>query len=105
MMYSCAPGSRSSVRTVKKKGKSKRIDLHCHYLNPEVAARMAQRNPGQYDPEPETVALFREVRADLEARPVPAAPPAPRATALVGGVPGAPPAGDDGGPGGAGRER
>jgi DNA-binding SARP family transcriptional activator len=25
-------------------------------------------DPGQYDPEPETVALFREVRADLEAR-------------------------------------
>jgi aminocarboxymuconate-semialdehyde decarboxylase len=24
--------------------------MHCHYLNPEVAARMAERNPGQHDP-------------------------------------------------------
>jgi aminocarboxymuconate-semialdehyde decarboxylase len=24
--------------------------MHCHYLNPEVAAKMAERNPGQYDP-------------------------------------------------------
>jgi len=24
--------------------------MHCHYLNPEVAEKMAGRNPGQYDP-------------------------------------------------------
>jgi aminocarboxymuconate-semialdehyde decarboxylase len=50
MMYSCAPRGSSSVRTVKRKGRSLRIDLHCHYLNPEVAAKVADRNPGQYEP-------------------------------------------------------
>jgi aminocarboxymuconate-semialdehyde decarboxylase len=40
-----------STTTVKgRKGRSLRIDLHCHYANPEVAARVAERNPGQYDP-------------------------------------------------------
>jgi aminocarboxymuconate-semialdehyde decarboxylase len=35
---------------IKKRGKSLRIDLHCHYANPDVAARVADRNPGQYEP-------------------------------------------------------
>lgn len=34
----------------RKKSKTLRIDMHCHYLNPEVAEKMATRNPGQYDP-------------------------------------------------------
>ena len=51
MMYSCAPASRGSTVVAKKRtGKSVRIDLHCHYANPEVAAKVAGRNPGQYDP-------------------------------------------------------
>ncbi len=50
MMYSCAPASSTSTRVVKKKGKSLRVDIHCHYLNTEVAARVADRNPGQYEP-------------------------------------------------------
>jgi aminocarboxymuconate-semialdehyde decarboxylase len=51
MFYSCAPRSSHDVKTVKKKKRGAlRIDMHCHYLNPEVAARMAERNPGQYDP-------------------------------------------------------
>src|SRR5262245_151316 len=51
MMYSCAPRSSASTTTVKgRKGRSLRIDLHCHYANPEVAAKVADRNPGQYDP-------------------------------------------------------
>ena len=52
MFYSCAPAGAkgSSVVTAKKKSKTLRIDMHCHYLNPEVAARMAERNPGQHDP-------------------------------------------------------
>src|SRR5262245_56676382 len=51
MMHSCAPASRGSTVVAKKKaGKSLRIDLHCHYANPEVAAKVADRNPGQYDP-------------------------------------------------------
>jgi len=50
MMYSCAPASGGSVKTVKKKGRSLRIDIHCHYANPDVAAKVAERNPGQYEP-------------------------------------------------------
>jgi len=50
MMYSCAPASGGSVKTVKRKGKSLRIDIHCHYANPDVAAKVADRNPGQYEP-------------------------------------------------------
>ena len=35
-------------RTVVKgrKGRSLRVDIHCHYLNPEVAAKVAHLNPG-----------------------------------------------------------
>ena len=31
-------------------GKSKVVDLHCHYLNPEVNAKTASLNAAQYDP-------------------------------------------------------
>ncbi len=31
-------------------GKSKVVDLHCHYLNPEVNAKTAHLNAAQYDP-------------------------------------------------------
>jgi aminocarboxymuconate-semialdehyde decarboxylase len=53
MMYSCAPRSSASDSKVKvktKKGKTLKIDLHCHYANPDVAAKVADRNPAQYDP-------------------------------------------------------
>src|SRR4030095_11668482 len=50
MMYTCAPASGGSVKTVKKKGKTLRIDIHCHYANPDVAAKVADRNPRQYEP-------------------------------------------------------
>jgi len=51
MMYSCMPASRgSSSSVVRKKGKSLRVDIHCHYLNAEAAAKVADRNPGQYEP-------------------------------------------------------
>jgi aminocarboxymuconate-semialdehyde decarboxylase len=51
MFYSCASSrGKGSVAVAKRRGKSLRIDMHCHYLNPEVAAKMAERNPGQYDP-------------------------------------------------------
>ena len=33
-----------------RKGRSLRVDIHCHYLNQEVAARMAPLNPAQYEP-------------------------------------------------------
>jgi aminocarboxymuconate-semialdehyde decarboxylase len=33
-----------------RKGRALRVDIHCHYLNPEVAARVAPFNPAQYEP-------------------------------------------------------
>jgi aminocarboxymuconate-semialdehyde decarboxylase len=50
MMYSCAPASRGSSSVVKKKNQSLRVDIHCHYLNTDAAAKVADRNPGQYEP-------------------------------------------------------
>ncbi len=45
MMYSCAPTARGSSAVVKKRGKSLRVDIHCHYLNAEVAARVGKPPP------------------------------------------------------------
>jgi aminocarboxymuconate-semialdehyde decarboxylase len=60
MMYSCTPSSGSSV--AKKKNKSLRVDIHCHYLNTEVAAKVAHLDPGQYEPSVRYAnALTREV--------------------------------------------
>jgi aminocarboxymuconate-semialdehyde decarboxylase len=43
-------------------GKSLRIDIHCHYLNQAVAAKVAQLNPAQYEPSVTFAnALTREV--------------------------------------------
>ncbi len=51
MMYSCAPSSREgTTRVVKKRGKSLRVDIHCHYMNTEVAAKVAHLNPAQHEP-------------------------------------------------------
>ena len=62
MMYSCAPASRGSAPVVRKKNKSLRVDIHCHYANPEVAAKVAHLNPGQYEPSVKYAnALTREV--------------------------------------------
>ena len=49
MMYSCAPATRGSSAVVKKKGKSLRVDIHCHYLNPDAAAKVAPLNPAQHE--------------------------------------------------------
>src|SRR5439155_23012761 len=49
MMYRCAPASSSSRKIVKKRGKSLRVDIHCHYLNAEAAAAVARHNPAQFD--------------------------------------------------------
>ena len=60
MMYSCTPSSGSSV--AKKRNKSLRVDIHCHYLNTEVAAKVAHLDPGQYEPSVRYAnALTREV--------------------------------------------
>ena len=65
MMYSCTPRSSNELKTVKSKRRgSLRIDLHCHYLNTEVAAKVADRNPGQYEPSVKFAsALTRETNA------------------------------------------
>jgi aminocarboxymuconate-semialdehyde decarboxylase len=44
-MYRCSPASRSSSSVVKRRGKSLRVDIHCHYLNSDVAARVGQAPP------------------------------------------------------------
>jgi aminocarboxymuconate-semialdehyde decarboxylase len=50
MMYSCAPASSGSRAVVKTKRKgSLRVDIHCHYLNTEVAARVAGKVPPEAD--------------------------------------------------------
>jgi len=42
------PASTKTVRD--RKGRSLRVDIHCHYLNPAVAAKVAHLNPAQYEP-------------------------------------------------------
>jgi aminocarboxymuconate-semialdehyde decarboxylase len=51
-MYSCAPASagRGSSATVKKRGRSLRVDIHCHYLNTEVVGKVTHLNPAQHEP-------------------------------------------------------
>jgi aminocarboxymuconate-semialdehyde decarboxylase len=42
---------RASTTTVRDaKGKSLRVDIHCHYFNPVVATKVEKLNPAQYDP-------------------------------------------------------
>jgi len=41
----------ATTRTVRdRRGRSLRVDLHCHYFNPDVHAKVAPLNPGQYEP-------------------------------------------------------
>jgi len=50
MMYTCASRSSATTAIVKTKKKgSLRIDIHCHYLNPEAAAKVAPLNPAQHE--------------------------------------------------------
>src|SRR5215470_15334561 len=42
------PASTKTVRD--RKGRSLRVDIHCHYFNPAVAAKVAHLNPAQYEP-------------------------------------------------------
>ncbi len=54
------PRSTKMVRD--RKGRSLRIDIHCHYLNQDVAAKVAHLNPAQYEPSVQFAnALTREV--------------------------------------------
>ena len=41
----------AAARTVRgRKGRGLRVDIHCHYLNPEVAAKVAHLSPARYEP-------------------------------------------------------
>ena len=41
----------ASAKVVRnREGRSLRIDIHCHYLNPEVQAKLMPFDPAQYDP-------------------------------------------------------
>jgi aminocarboxymuconate-semialdehyde decarboxylase len=51
MMYRCAPATRSSSAVVKKRGRSLRVDIHCHYLNVDAQAKVADLNPAQHEPQ------------------------------------------------------
>src|SRR5919201_3457880 len=51
MMYTGAPASaRGSAATLKKRGRSLSVDIHCHYMNTDVAAKVAPLNPAQHEP-------------------------------------------------------
>ena len=44
---------RATVKTVKRpQGGSLRVDIHCHYLNPQVAAEVAHLNPAEHPAAP-----------------------------------------------------
>jgi len=51
MFFDCAPKGSGSTTTVKTKRRGTlRVDIHCHYLNVEAAAKVKDRNPGQHEP-------------------------------------------------------
>ncbi len=56
MMYTCAPAgshgsaSRARGRVVRKANKSLRVDIHCHYQNPDAEAVVKDLNPIQHEP-------------------------------------------------------
>jgi aminocarboxymuconate-semialdehyde decarboxylase len=51
-MFSCAARAPShSTKVVRnRKGRSLRVDIHCHYLNGAAAAKVAHLGPAQHDP-------------------------------------------------------
>ena len=72
MMYSCAPagseGQRPAARSrlARKSGRSLRVDIHCHYLNPDVEAAVRHLNPMDKEPTIRFAnALTREVNRKL----------------------------------------
>src|SRR3989441_13178067 len=51
--HAAARSARASASTKvvrDRKGRSLRVDIHCHYLNQAVAAKVAHLNPAQYEP-------------------------------------------------------
>jgi len=59
-----APRSRQAAAKLARdrKGRSLRVDMHCHFLNRDAAAKVAHLNPAQYEPQIKFAnALTREV--------------------------------------------
>jgi aminocarboxymuconate-semialdehyde decarboxylase len=51
MLFSCAARATGSTKVIRsRKGARLRVDIHCHYLNPDVAAKVAPLNPAAHDP-------------------------------------------------------
>lgn len=57
MMFTCAPArprsaaaARSSARLVRKANKSLRVDIHCHYNNPDAEAMVKDLKPLEHEP-------------------------------------------------------
>lgn len=57
MMYTCAPAglgsgsaAKSRARTVRKANKSLRVDIHCHYNNPDAEAVVKDLKPVEHEP-------------------------------------------------------
>ena len=45
------PKPAASAKVVRdRKGRSLRIDLHCHYLNPAISAKVSNLNASQFEP-------------------------------------------------------
>ena len=60
------PLASSTKQVVKNsKGKSKVVDIHCHYLNPVVNQKTAHLNAGQYDP---TVTFANQLTRDTNVK-------------------------------------
>ena len=54
--------SATSKTVPRRKGGLARVDIHCHYFNPEVGAQVASLNPNQYEPSVQFADAFtREV--------------------------------------------
>jgi aminocarboxymuconate-semialdehyde decarboxylase len=63
-----APSARASASRVVargRKGQAQVVDLHCHYLNPEVNAKTAHLNAAQHDP---TVIFANELTRETNVR-------------------------------------
>ena len=51
MLFTCAARASSSTKTVRsRKRGALRVDIHCHYLNPDVAAKLGPLDPKTRDP-------------------------------------------------------
>jgi aminocarboxymuconate-semialdehyde decarboxylase len=57
--------ARSTKAVRARNGKRLRVDIHCHYFNPAVAARVAHLNPAQYEP---SVQFANELTREVNAR-------------------------------------